>query len=326
MTTIADHRPAKHQKTQETDMATELVNSPDMQTFLDKIAGLDVPGGDARLKQITRRVIGDLFAAIEDLAITDDEFWQAVTFIQNGAQEIGLWAAGLGFERFLDVRADIADRKAGIAGVTPRTIEGPLYVEGAPLSDGEARLDDGVDQGEVLVMHGQVTDEQGAPVVGAIVDIWHANSNGGYSYFDQSQSAYNLRRRIRTGADGRYKFRSIVPVGYSVPQGGSTNRILDAIGRHGHRPAHIHFFVSADGYRHLTTQINIDGDPYLHDDFAYATKDELIPPVQRREDPAAVHAEGLNGAFSEVEFNFTLPRARGADEVVPSARPRVAAL
>ena len=41
------------------------------------------------------------------------------------------------------------------------------------------------------------------------------------------------------------------------------------------------FFVSADGYRHLTTQINIDGDEYLHDDFAFATREELIPPVEK---------------------------------------------
>jgi catechol 1,2-dioxygenase len=102
--------------------------------------------------------------------------------------------------------------------------------------------------------------------------------------------------------------------------------MLDAIGRHGHRPAHIHFFVSAEGYRHLTTQINIDGDPYLHDDFAYATKDELIPPVTHHADSAAIHAEGLNAPFSEVEFNFTLPKARDTDETQASSRPRVAAL
>jgi catechol 1,2-dioxygenase len=56
-----------------------------------------------------------------------------------------------------------------------------------------------------------------------------------------------------------------------------TEPSLDHLGRHGHRPAHIHFFVSAPGYRKLTTQINIDGDEYLHDDFAFATRDELIP-------------------------------------------------
>ena len=60
-----------------------------------------------------------------------------------------------------------------------------------------------------------------------------------------------------------------------------TEKLLDAIGRHGQRPAHIHFFVTAPGYRKLTTQINIDGDKYLHDDFAFGTRDDLIPQVER---------------------------------------------
>ena len=50
-----------------------------------------------------------------------------------------------------------------------------------------------------------------------------------------------------------------------------TQQLLDQLGRHGQRPAHIHFFISAPDHRHLTTQINLDGDQYLHDDFAYAT-------------------------------------------------------
>lgn len=68
----------------------------------------------------------------------------------------------------------------------------------------------------------------------------------------------------------------IVPSSYGCPPTGPTQQLLDQLGRHGQRPAHIHFFISAPGYRHLTTQINLSDDPYLHDDFAYATRDELI--------------------------------------------------
>ena len=80
----------------------------------------------------------------------------------------------------------------------------------------------------------------------------------------------------------------------------------DRLGRHGHRPAHIHFFVTAPGYRKLTTQINIDGDEYLHDDFAFATRDGLIPTVGAQTDPAAIHAHGLNAPFAEITFDFVL--------------------
>jgi catechol 1,2-dioxygenase len=217
---------------------------------------------------------------------------------------------GLGLETFLDLRMDQAEAKAGLEGGTPRTIEGPLYIADAPLSKAEARLDDGSEQGEVLFMDGQVRDAAGKPVAGAIVDVWHANTMGGYSFFDPAQPKYNFRRRIETDADGRYRFRSLLPSGYACPPDGPTQQLLDQLGRHGHRPAHIHFFVSAPNYRKLTTQINIDGDEYLHDDFAFATRDGLIPEVRRVTDATSIRERGLNAAYAEITFDFVLHAER----------------
>ncbi|KMY86455.1 Catechol 1,2-dioxygenase [Candidatus Paraburkholderia calva] len=163
----------------------------------------------------------------------------------------------------------------------PRTIEGSLYVAGAPEAQGHARIDDGTDPGQPLVMRGTVFAEDGAPLSNALVEVWHANHLGSYLHFDKSQPAFNLRGSIRTDAEGRYSFRSVVPVGYSVPPGGMAEKLLDQLGHHGHRPAHIHFFVSAPGHRKLTTQINIDGDPYLWDDFAFATREGLVPELKK---------------------------------------------
>ncbi|HEU0222425.1 MAG TPA: catechol 1,2-dioxygenase, partial [Paracoccaceae bacterium] len=101
-------------------------------------------------------------------------------------------------------------------------------------------------------------------------------------------------------------FRSILPSGYACPPDGQTQALLDLLGRHGHRPAHIHFFVSAPGYRKLTTQINIDGDEYLHDDFAFATRDELIPPVEKVTDAERIRANGLNDPYTAIGFDFVL--------------------
>ncbi len=304
---------------------SNLVGGPEIQALLDRVSGVDQARGDARTKAILRRIVSDLFATIEEFDVGEDEFWRAVTFLQQAAPEFGLIAPGLGFEHFLDVRMDMADRAAGVTGGTPRTIEGPLYVGGAPLSDGVARLDDGVEKGEVLVMHGRVLDTARRPVAGAVVDVWHANTLGAYSRFDPSQAPYNYRRRIRTLADGAYRFRTLMPAGYAVPKGGSTERLLDAIGRHGRRPAHIHFFVSAPGKRLLTTQINIAGDPDLHDDFAYATRDGLIPDVVKQADPEAIRAESLNAPFSEIAFDFVLLDANEPSETVASTRVRAVA-
>ncbi|MGV2287937.1 catechol 1,2-dioxygenase [Trinickia sp. YCB016] len=265
--------------------------------------------GNARAKAIVNRIVRDLFYTIEDLDVTPSEFWAALNYLGEAAPELGLIAAGLGFEHFLDVRLDEAEQKAGLTGGTPRTIEGPLYVAGAPESLGHARLDNGNEPGDTLVMRGRVVAEDGTPVGGALVEVWHANHLGNYSYFDASQPEFNLRRSIRTNADGTYSFRSVVPIGYSVPPQGKTQQLLDLLGRHGHRPAHIHFFVSAPGYRKLTTQINIDGDPYLWDDFAFATREGLVPAV-KKEEGAAGEPYDVKGQFSLIDFDFTLVHDR----------------
>ena len=280
--------------------------------------------GNPRTKAIVNRVVRDLFYTIEDLDVQPDEFWTALNYLGEAGKsgELGLLAAGLGFEHFLDLRMDEAEAKAGLEGGTPRTIEGPLYVAGAPESVGHARLDDGTDPGEPLVMRGRVIGEDGAPLKDALVEVWHANHLGNYSYFDASQPAFNLRRTIRTDGAGNYSFTSVVPVGYSVPPAGKTQQLLDQLGRHGHRPAHIHFFISAPGYRKLTTQINIDGDPYLWDDFAFATRDGLVPALKKAEG-AQGKPYGVEGQFVLIDFDFTLFKQR--DDVKSTEVERVRA-
>src|SRR5690606_2556258 len=105
------------------EMTAHLVKTQEVQTLLDKLSGLDQQGGNPRLKAIIRRIFSDLFATIEEFNITDDEVWQALNFSARGSAEFGLWAAGLGLERYLDIRADAEDAAAGLTGGTPRTIE-----------------------------------------------------------------------------------------------------------------------------------------------------------------------------------------------------------
>jgi catechol 1,2-dioxygenase len=291
-------------------MTVRLSHTPAVQRFFEQASGLDNDQGSPRIKTVVQRVLTDAIKIIEDLRISPEEFWKAVNYLNDlgSRQEAGLLVAGLGLEHYLDLLMDAEDEAAGLAGGTPRTIEGPLYVAGAPLSKHEARLDDGQDAGTVLFMQGRVLDTDGQPVGGAIVDVWHANTAGTYSYFDASQSEFNLRRRIETDALGRYRFRSIVPSGYGCPPDGPTQHLLDQLGRHGQRPAHIHFFISAPQHRHLTTQINLAGDEYLHDDFAYATRDELIADIHFFEQGAEGRAQDYNGRFAEITFDFHLQR------------------
>lgn len=282
-----------------------------------------------RVQQIVVRLLGDLFQAIEDLDMSQTELWKGLEYLTDAGQanELGLLAAGLGLEHYLDLRADEADTKAGITGGTPRTIEGPLYVAGAPESVGFARMDDGSESAHVdaLIIEGNVTDTAGQIIPNAKVEIWHANSLGNYSFFDKSQSAFNLRRSIFTDTQGQYIAQTTMPVGYGCPPEGTTQALLNLLGRHGNRPSHVHYFVSAPGYRKLTTQFNIEGDKYLWDDFAFATRDGLIATALDVTDLAKIKQYNLDKAFKHIKFNFQL--VEDADQV-PSTevdRRRVAA-
>ena len=261
-----------------------------------------------RVQEIVLRIVTDLMQTINDLKITADEYWSGVEFIGDLGKEAGLLSPGLGFDHFMDLMIEEDMKAAGLEGGTPRTIEGPLYVAGAPETKGFARLDDGTDDenGTVLFMQGTVYGEDGNPVPNAKVEVWQANSLGNYSFFDESQSEFNLRRSIIADENGHYAFRSIVPLGYSVPPEGMTQKVLGPLGRHGHRPAHIHFFVSADDKRKLTTQINIDGDEYLWDDFAFASREGLVPEVTIVEDANKLKEKDLDKPYASIDFDFHL--------------------
>jgi len=307
-------------------MTVKVSHTAEIQNLFNEAAGLNNDRGSPRVKQIMLRLINDAARLIEDLEISDDEFWHAVDYLNRlgGRNEAGLLVPGLGLEHFLDVLQDAKDAQTGLSGGTPRTIEGPLYVAGAPIAEGQVRMDDGSEpDATVMFLEGVVRDTQGQPVAGAVVDLWHANTQGNYSYFDQSQSDYNLRRRIATDAEGRYRARSIVPSGYGCAPDGPTQECLNLLGRHGQRPAHIHFFISAPGHRHLTTQINLAGEQYLWDDFAYATRDGLVGDISFVEDEAAARERGVPGSrFATLAFDFQLQQAPAAQAEQRSKRPR----
>ncbi|MPV60270.1 catechol 1,2-dioxygenase [Burkholderia sp. HI2761] len=311
-------------------MSVKVFDTKEVQDLLKAAsnAGANGTKGDARTQQIVLRLLGDLFKAIDDLDITPDEVWAGVNYLNKLGQdgEAALLAAGLGLEKYLDIRMDAEDEAIGLNGGTPRTIEGPLYVAGAPVREGVAKIDLDADDGAgPLVIHGTVTGLDGKPVAGALVECWHANSHGFYSHFDPTgaQSDFNLRGAVRTGADGKYEFRTLMPVGYGCPPQGATQQLLNRLGRHGNRPAHVHFFVDGPDHRKLTTQFNIDGDPLIWDDFAYATREELIPPVVARTGGTALGMKA--DAYQDIEFNVVLtPLVQGQDNQIVE-RPRATA-
>lgn len=139
--------------------------------------------------------------------------------------------------------------------ITEDNILGPFYKSGAPF---DGNLADGL-PGELMLIEGTVYGcDCETPLVGAVVDIWQADDEGGYD-----NAGFQLRGRIETDEDGRYSLITIKPGWY--------------LNGNQFRPAHIHYKVSHGQGMALTTQLYFEGDPYIADD--PFVKDSLVIPL-----------------------------------------------
>jgi len=128
---------------------------------------------------------------------------------------------------------------------TESNIEGPYYRKNAPF---RAKLAEGL-KGDPLAISGKVFSADGTPLKDAVVDVWQADKEGAY---DDTSEKFVLRGRIRTGRDGVYAYETVMPGQYDLGEA--------------KRPAHIHYKISADGHRTLTTQLYFKGDAWLERD------------------------------------------------------------
>lgn len=181
-------------------------------------------------------------------------------------------------------------------GGTEGNLEGPLYVPNAPERNFGDRI--GIDpEGKILHLFGRVLNPNGEAIANALVDVWQPNSKGLYDIQDPSQPQGNFRGQFRTNSEGEYQFETVIPVGYHVPSSGPCGEVLELLGRHTWRAAHIHFKLSAPNYSPLTTQIFIAGDPHLDSDTTFAVRTAIIQPQQH---------EQSGSSFYTSEFDFVL--------------------
>ncbi len=161
-------------------------------------------------------------------------------------------------------------------GATPMTLAGPFYRDDVPeLPAGATLSRDGV--GEVMEVALRVTDLDGVPVPDALIDVWQANAHGRYENQDPDlQPEFNLRGRMRTDAHGRLTFRSIKPRGYFLPEDGPVGRLVNRLGLRLERPAHVHFKVTAPGFRTLVTHVFDRNDPAIGRDALFGVRPDLL--------------------------------------------------
>lgn len=263
------------------------------QAAIERMA--DAP--DARLREVLSVVLRHLHDAIREARVTEAEWEAAIAFLtrtgrmcSDTRQEFILLSDVLGVSMLVD-----AIHHAGEDGISESTVFGPFYAGRQPVLPPGASILKRPERGTPLQVRGTVGDIDGAPIAGALVEVWQTAPNGLYDVQDPEQPAGHLRASFETAADGSFAFATILPVSYAIPDDGTVGDLLKAMGRHPNRPAHLHFMITAAGCRRLVTHLFIDGDPYLDSDAVFGVKSSLIVRPQ-------VMADG----GLAIDYDFTL--------------------
>jgi len=230
-----------------------------------------------RTKEVLSALVRHLHAFAREVDLTEDEYFLAIDFLTRTGQistgtrqEFVLLADVLGLSMLT-----VGLGSPATSGATESTVFGPFFVEGSPEVKNGDDIANGA-PGVPCLISGRVLNTKGEPIEGATVETWQADEDGFYDVQKDGLTGPQNRGHLTTDADGNYSFRAVKPVAYPIPVDGPVGELLRAAGRGWMRPAHIHFMVTAPGYRRLITHVFEAGDPYLQEDAVFGVKDSLV--------------------------------------------------
>jgi hydroxyquinol 1,2-dioxygenase len=153
-----------------------------------------------------------------------------------------------------------------------------------------------------------VRDAEGAGVAHAQLQVWQADAKGLYDvqYAGGEGDEHRARGTLVADSQGRFHFKTIRAEAYPIPHDGPVGRLLDALGRHPWRPAHLHFMITAPGYERLITHVFRQGDRYLDSDAVFGVRSSLIADWVQH--PPGTMPDGNTSAvpFYTMDFDFVL--------------------
>lgn len=264
-----------------------------------------------RLRQIMHSLVKHLHAFAKDVQLTEAEWFEGVKFLTDTGhmcndlrQEFILLSDTLGLSMVVDL---ISHRKP--EGATESTVFGPFYRPGAAELPAGGNMCPSDTNGTPAIISGRVLDQDGKPIVGALLDVWQANSEGFYDSQLETRATLQMRGKYRSDAHGKFLIRTNRPVAYQIPTDGPVGKMLLATNRHPWRPAHVHFVVSADGYEPVTTHIFDSIDPYLTSDAVFGVKESLVCEFKEHKTQSEV-AKQINvpAPYVTTEFDFVLKK------------------
>ena len=262
-----------------------------------------------RFREVMQALVRHAHAFVREVRLTEHEWATAIDFLTRAGhitddkrQEFILASDVLGISMLT-----IAVNNPAVAAATESTVFGPFFVPDAPEIPLGGNIASG-HSGQPCWVEGTVTDIDGTPIPGARIDVWEADDQGHYDV-QYSDSRIAGRGHLFTDESGHYWFWGVTPTPYPIPYDGPVGDLLTAAGRGPWRPAHLHFMVTASGYRWLITHVFARGDEYLDRDAVFGVKESLV--IDYEGQPAdAVPPDGrqLQGCWSRARFDIRLIR------------------
>jgi hydroxyquinol 1,2-dioxygenase len=269
-----------------------------------------------RLRTVMTSLVQHLHSFARDVKLTESEWLYAINFLtdvghitDDRRQEFVLLSDTLGLSMLVTTQNN---RKP--AECTEATVLGPFFVSGAPDYNNGDDIGNGA-AGLPCFVNGHVRGLSGEPAA-ATIEVWQSDEDGYYDVqYGDPQNAnveFQARGRLNTLPDGRFHFRSILAEAYPIPHDGPVGRMLDALGRHPWRPAHLHFWIKAPGYEPLITHVFRNGDQYLDSDAVFGVRSTLV--VDWVEHPPGVAPDGtvMNTPFYTLDYDFVLNPSKHA--------------
>jgi len=262
---------------------------------------------DPRLREIIASLVKHLHAFAREVHLTEEEFQKGTEILARLGQmttekhnEVVLMSGSLGFSTLICLLNN------GNKGQTETTANllGPFWRMNSPRTENDGSIVRSPTPGPALFVRCWVKDQDGTPIEGAEVDVWHSSPEGFYEQQDPKQAPMNLRGKFTTGKDGYFGFRSVKPAGYPIPVDGPVGDLVRAGKRHNFRPAHLHFLIFKDGFKTLISQIYVNDDEKLDSDVQFGVTRALIGDYVRHSGRAP--APDVDGEWYSLDQTFVM--------------------
>ena len=269
---------------------------------------------EPRLRELMTALVKHIHAFAREVDLTPEEWLGGLKFLDAIGQisterrpEFILLSDTLGLSMMVVAlaQARASGNASGAMPATEATVEGPFYWPGAPEQALGSDIGEGV-PGEPAFYMGRVTDLNGKPLAGALLDVWSGDGDGMYDVQLAPEPTMRARGRFRTDAEGRYWFWSICPSYYPIPDDGPVGVMMRATNRSIYRPGHIHMQVSAPGHVTLTTHVFVANSPYIDEDAVFGKRDSLVVDFDRHPPGKAVDGRELKTPYHSASYDFRL--------------------